>query len=255
MIDFHIHILPGLDDGASYWEETMSMAKAAVTDGTTAVVATPHYIGMHYHNTKEKVNRVITQFREFLAKAELPLEVYSASEVQLAPEIPQLLAEGVLPTVNDTNYLLVELPFGEHLANSEPVLAKLREMGLTPILAHPERHREIRENPQWLTTFIHDGGVAQVNTASLNGDHGKDVQGFANQLVQGRLVHLVGSDSHGLLQRKPGLSKGLEKILQLAGEEWADFMVHKCPQQILAGKPVGELSFPSQQQNLKDNLK
>lgn len=85
MIDFHIHILPGLDDGASYWEETMSMAKAAVTDGTTAVVTTPHYIGMRYHNTKEKVNRMITQFREFLSKAELPLQVYSASEVQLAP--------------------------------------------------------------------------------------------------------------------------------------------------------------------------
>lgn len=63
------------------------------------------------------------------------------------PSCFRLLAEGVLPTVNDTYYLLVELPFGEHLANSEPVLAKLWEMGITPIWAHPERHREIRENP------------------------------------------------------------------------------------------------------------
>lgn len=252
IIDFHIHILPGLDDGASYWEETMSMARAAATDGTTAFVVTPHYIGMRYHNTKEKVNRKIEEFRGYLVKANLPLQVYPATEVQLNPEIPRLLEEGIISTVNNTNYLLVELPFGEVLANSEPIIAQLREMGIIPIIAHPERHREVRQDPQWLTAFIQDGGLAQVNTASLAGDHGGDVQSFASMLVQKRLVHLLGSDSHGIWQRKPGLSKGIATIRQLAGDEWADFMVHKCPSRILTGKPLDELLLSLQETTRKE---
>ncbi|MDA8212386.1 MAG: hypothetical protein M0021_11000 [Clostridia bacterium] len=241
MIDFHIHILPGLDDGASYWEETMAMAKAAVADGTTALVAAPHYIGMRYHSSRDKVDRLVQELRGYLAKAKLPLEIYPAAEVQLGPDIPRLLADGVLPTVNDTGYLLVELPFGEELANSEPVIAKLREMGITPILVHPERHREVRENPQWLVDFIREGGLTQINTASLSGDHGEDIQRFADMLVRGHLVHLLGSDSHGVWQRKPGLSKGLAKIHQLAGERWAAFMVAECPFKVLTGRPPADL--------------
>lgn len=60
-------------------------------------------------------------------------------------------------------------------------------------------------------------------------------------LVRGHLVHLLGSDSHGVWQRKPGLSKGLAKIRQLAGERWAAFMVAECPFKALTGRPPADL--------------
>ena len=96
IVDFHIHILPGLDDGAGYWEESMAMAKAAIADGTTTLVVTPHYIDMRYHTTNVKLKKNLKEFKNLLTKANLPLEVYGAAEINLGSYVPELLSKGII---------------------------------------------------------------------------------------------------------------------------------------------------------------
>ncbi|WP_460001766.1 tyrosine-protein phosphatase [Paradesulfitobacterium aromaticivorans] len=238
LVDFHIHILPGLDDGACYWEESLDMAKAAIAEGTTAMVVSPHYIDMRYHSTKDKVSRKIDEFKGILAQKNLKLKIYQAAEVQLTEEIPRLAATDVIPTINNTNYMLIEFPFTAELGTVQERLDSLTEQGIIPVLVHPERYREVRAHPEWLDRFIGSGALTQVNAGSLLGEHGAEAQEFVQMLVRKHLAHLLGSDSHGVWQRKPGLAKGVAKIRQLAGEEWAMFMTSSCPQLILAGKRI-----------------
>ena len=42
-IDFHTHILPGIDDGSASVEESIELLKAEAAQGITKVVATPHF--------------------------------------------------------------------------------------------------------------------------------------------------------------------------------------------------------------------
>ena len=43
MIDIHCHALYGVDDGAKSLEESLSMIRQAKSQGTEAVILTPHY--------------------------------------------------------------------------------------------------------------------------------------------------------------------------------------------------------------------
>lgn len=237
VVDSHIHILPGMDDGAGSWEEAIEMARAVAADGSTALVVTPHYI-KSYQSTREKVDKALDVFRGYLVQAGLSLEIYPGAEISLSSEVPELLNKGVLPTINYTSYMLVELPFGEELAKSEKVISKLREAGIKPILAHPERHREVRAQPNWLSRFIEDGGLAQINADSLNGDRGEEVREFAEKLLELRQAHLLGSDAHNLQKRKPGMAKAIEVVRRVAGGRWAAFMAEECPVRVLAGQPL-----------------
>lgn len=241
VVDSHIHILPGLDDGAGSWEEAVEIAKAAMADGTTALIVTPHYNDMRDHTPRDRVYKELNVFRKYLAKARIALDLYPGAEITLHPRVPELLDKGVLTTINDTAYMLVELPFGEEIAKSEKVILKLRKAGIIPILAHPERHREVREQPDWLVRFIESGCLAQVNAGSLTGERGDVVRDFAENLVSRQLVHLLGSDSHNLSQRKPELAKAIEIIRRLVGEQRAAFMVKECPEKVLAGQPLNKI--------------
>jgi protein-tyrosine phosphatase len=116
MIDLHAHILPGLDDGARTLEESLEMARMAVADGITVMVATPHlYQGRSLDagrvNTKEVILAHLAQFRQDLAAAEIPLEVLPGCDFPLSFDSLQLLEQDQALTLNDAkHYLLLELP-------------------------------------------------------------------------------------------------------------------------------------------------
>jgi protein-tyrosine phosphatase len=197
VIDLHAHILPGLDDGARTWEESLEMARMAVADGITVMVATPHLyqsrsIDREQVNRKDIILARLTQFREKLAAAEIPLEVLPGCDFPLGFEALHLLEQGLALTLNDTRrYLLLELPDTALPPALEDICFQLQSRGLTPIITHPERHILIQERPEKLARLLDLGCLAQLTGSSLTGGFGRRVRKIARQMVKAGYIQLL----------------------------------------------------------------
>ena len=47
IIDFHSHVLPGIDDGSHSLEESIAMLRMEAEQGVSHVIATPHFYPRH----------------------------------------------------------------------------------------------------------------------------------------------------------------------------------------------------------------
>jgi len=243
MIDIHAHILPGVDDGAKNWEQSLEMARIAVEDGITAMVATPHLfkertIDLTRLNTKEIIIQLVAQLRHKLYVEKIPLEIIPGCDFPLSFESLQLLDDGRALTINDANrYLLLELPDTSLPPAMEEICFQLQSKGITPIITHPERHLIFQEMPYKLKRLIDLGCLVQMTGNSLTGWFGRRVKKISRQLVKLGYVHLLATDAHDPKGRPPLLSEAVTELSRLVGEKRARAMVNDIPQKIIAGEP------------------
>ena len=243
MIDIHAHILPGLDDGAKSWEESLEMARMAVADGIRVMVATPHLyksrsIDPGQINGKEIVFDRLALLREKLAAAEIPLEVLPGCDFPLGFESLQLLAQDLALTINDARrYLLVELPDTALPPALDDICFQLQSQGLTPIITHPERHFLIQERPQKLRRLLDLGCLAQLTASSLTGWFGRRVKKTSRHLVKAGYIQLLATDAHNTRSRPPVLSQAVKALSRLVGETQAWAMVTRFPEKVIKGEP------------------
>ena len=239
MLDTHSHILPGLDDGAEGWEQSLAMAHMAVDDGIEGMVCTPHWVLGRYANTRRIILSALEMLREKLANHDIPLQLYPGAELRLDPTLPQRLHSGDLLTLNDTGrFTLIELPHEVLPQNLEGFLWDLQIQGITPIISHPERNLALRQHPSLLYHLVRMGSLAQLTAASLLGHFGKEVQKFSYFLLDHNLVHILASDAHDLMARTPKLSQAFKIIEAMKGKEVASQMVYEIPKRIIQGEPV-----------------
>jgi len=239
MIDMHSHILPGLDDGAADWEQALAMARAAVDDGITEMVCTPHWVPGKYENSREAILERFSEFAGRLAEAQIPLRIHPGSELRIDTSIPARLKSGELATLfNGSGYVLLELPEESLPDNIHDFFWNLQLSGFRPILSHVERNPILKEHPQLLFNWVEGGILTQVTAASVVEDFTTEIRDFALTLVEHRLVHMLVTDTHGLRMRKPQLSGACRVIEELAGPETVGRMVLDTPRNILLGEPV-----------------
>lgn len=244
MIDLHVHILPGLDDGPTSWDGALDMARLAAADGITTVTATPHLfarrvVEMSRLNPAERIVAAAAELRTRLREAGIPLEVAVGCEAPLCPEMLLLLKEGRLLTLNNQGrYLCLEMPDTAIPPATEEVCFELLVQGLTPILSHPERHPLFQERPERLAGLLKLGCLAQITAGSITGDFGWRVSRFTKKLLKEGLVTVVASDAHDTHWRPPQLSPALATLRRWLGEAQAQALVLDNPRKILAGEPV-----------------
>ena len=243
MIDIHAHILPGVDDGAKNWEQSLEMAQMAVKDGIRVMVATPHFFSgrtpdQGQLNDKEIILQYVAQLRQKLSEATIPLEIIPGCDFPLGVESLKLLAEGRALTINDANrYLLLELPDTSLPPAMEEICFYLQSKGITPIITHPERHLILQEMPQKLKRLIDLGCLVQMTGNSLTGWFGRRVKKVSRQLIKLGYIHLLATDAHSPKGRPPVLSQAVTELSRLVGENRAWAMVHDLPEKIIAGEP------------------
>lgn len=201
MIDIHSHILPGVDDGAQTEQASIEMAKMAVEEGVTKIVASPHHKNRHYDNYKEAIVTHVKVLNELFQENNIPLEVLVGQEVRVYGEILRDFEKGEIQTINDTNYILIEFPFDSVPQYVDQLLYDMQIAGLRPIIVHPERNRELRENKQRMYELVRGGALSQVTAASLLGNFGKDVEQFSFELIEADLTHFIASDAHNTTNR------------------------------------------------------
>jgi protein-tyrosine phosphatase len=242
MIDIHIHILPGLDDGAKDWPQTLQMARMAREDGITAMVASPH---LYRHRmvepegliTKDKIFELVSQLNEKLSAAGTDLKIYPGCDVPLCREALDLLADGALMTIADGNrYLLLEFPFSGIPPAIEDILFNLTSTGITPIITHPERHLIFSETPQKLARLLDLGCLAQLTAQSLTGGFGRHIAKLSSQLVSKGYIQIMATDAHDPERRPPLLREATARLAKIVGESRAWDMVKTVPEKIVRGE-------------------
>lgn len=237
MIDLHCHILPGLDDGARDLSEALEMARIAVGDGISEIVATPHTEDGYHHNRGEEVRDAVSVFQASLAEHGIPLVLFPGAEVHIHINlIEQLIQREVLTLCDQQKYLLLELPsvFLPHYSDS--VIKGLLAEGITPLIAHPERNEYLRKQQNQLQAWIHQGARVQVNAGSLLGHWGKQTQMNAIGLLRRGWVHVVASDGHRMNVRQPLLSTAYQMIAKTVSA-LACHQLQENAKKVLHGEP------------------
>lgn len=236
MIDIHCHILPGLDDGSPHLEESLAMARIAVQDGIRNIIATPHVMTGVYPNRKDRIIQAVADFNQVLETEGLPLHILPGAECHLETNIAERLSRGELVTLNNTGkYLLIELPSTLIPGYAARAFYDIQMLGVTPIIAHPERNAAIMEDPMILEQFAVQGVLSQVTSHSISGIFGKTIQKAAIKLIQGGFVQLIASDAHSSHRRSPVLSQALARTELRWGEEFSRRLVYDNPRAIMEG--------------------
>ncbi|MEG7379493.1 tyrosine-protein phosphatase [Bacillus subtilis] len=220
MIDIHCHILPGMDDGASVSADSIEMARAAVHQGIRTILATPHHKNGVYENEPAAVREAADQLNKRLIKENIPLTVLPGQEIRIYGDLERDLAERQLLSLNDTKYILIEFPFDQVPRYAERLFYELQLKGYIPVIAHPERNREIRENPSLLYHLVEKGAVSQITSGSLAGTFGKQMKAFSLRLAEANLIHFVASDAHNLKTRDFRCREALDVLEKEFGREF-----------------------------------
>ena len=220
-VDLHSHVLPRVDDGARDARESLEMLRVAAADGTRVIAATPHASRCSREQIIEGVERL-----NALATAEgIEITVVAGSEVRLNADVPEWYRAGQLATLNNTDYLLVELPLrGEWPSYVDQAIYDLQLAGALPVLAHAERYPAVQEQVSILTGLIARGVLIQINANSLRDDFGRSARDTAEILIQARFAHLIASDSHRADSRPPRVRAAIERAAELADAEYAGWM-------------------------------
>jgi len=238
MFDLHNHILPAIDDGAPDWDTALAMVQTAVETGTTAIVATPHVIEGGWLPDWEDITARCCELAAAAQDSGLDITIYPGAEVALAMEILERVGGPGSYCINGGKYMLVELPATHIPAFADEFFFTLQARGITPIIAHPERHPEIARDPEILKAWIEKGILAQLNGPSLTGRMGQRVMATAELLLTNNMVHCIGSDAHGSRTRSPRLTPAVAKITALAGTARASRLLYENPKQIINGEDI-----------------
>ncbi|MDO6355950.1 hypothetical protein Q3V94_12880 [Caloramator sp. CAR-1] len=212
MLDIHSHIIPEIDDGADSFEIFFEMAKIAQEDGVETIVATPHFIAGRYETDYETVKKHVNDLNLYLKNQNIQINILAGQEILISKDLLSYLHQGLISPINDTNYMLVELPFDEIPKYTFDILYELKIKNITPIVAHPERYLEIIKQPEKINDFIDEGCLFQINSSSLLGYFGKDVKNTATLFLKHNIVDFIGSDCHDSIRRKPKVNEALNII-------------------------------------------
>jgi tyrosine-protein phosphatase YwqE len=198
-LDFHSHILPGLDDGATDMNNALELASAMKSWGFERVTCTPH-ITNKYRNTPDGMLPVFEKMQEALDSKGIDLDIKLSAEYRLVPETwPEVLEKNWIMPIED-KYILMELPIFDpsDIKDLKPLeeFRKVVSLGLVPLLPHPERYAYLSRKE--LMEFLEAGVKIQCNYGSFAGLYGEDVRQKAQALLDEGLVSFYGSDMHNM---------------------------------------------------------
>jgi protein-tyrosine phosphatase len=237
-IDTHCHLLPGVDDGASTWDDALAMARLAVADGIATAIVTPHQLGVNRELAGPTIRAKTAHLQEFLDQHGVPLQVFPGAEVRVEPDLIDAVREGEVLTLADRGrYVLLELPHEVYLPLDD-LLRDMRRAGLAGILAHAERNQGLLAQPEAVPRLLEAGCLLQITAGSILGSFGSEVQRLSQRLIERGQVHFVATDAHGAKLRRPHMREAFQRTIELAGYKRACDLFRDNPAAILHDRPI-----------------
>ena len=216
MVDFHTHILPGIDDGSPDTKTSLEMLKVLRKQGVDKIVATPHFYlakdsSKNFFRSRE---RAVGKLLNEIENTDNIPQIVLGAEVLLYPEIGGLTDLDKF-CISGTNYLLVEMPFFKWSSITYETLEKIRRAGIIPIIAHFERYFKYQKDKRMVFRLLDIGCMLQANASFFNNVlTRRKALGFLRE----EIIHFVGSDCHDLKKRRPNIGKAYEIIEKKHGQ-------------------------------------
>ena len=236
MIDIHSHILPSVDDGARNIAESISILESAAGQGVIGIVATPHVLASP---TAVEWQQVVESFQRLSRECchrKLPLSLYLGAECRLSPELPEMVRANPALSINGgMRYLLLEFPFYEIPLFANQTIYELQLMGITPIIAHPERCQPIVNDLTILHEFIVKGLLVQIDAGSVLGRFGRKTAKTAHKMLRLGWVHMVASDTHSPQVAPYDLAAARRVIGKSSGRDALENMFVRTPDRVVKG--------------------
>lgn len=235
MYDIHCHLIPGIDDGARDKEEALSLLRIAEKEGITHIVFTPHMHLGRFDNFKNDIFDSFIEFKLLAAKENIAIDLAFAAEVRIDADILHLCKLGKIPFFkgeNNQQVILLELPHSQFPPGAEKLISWMVAQGITPLIAHPERNRDIQKSPDLALKLKRLGCLLQVTAGSVLGQFGDKSQNLAFSLLEQKLADVVASDAHNLKRRPPKLKYAYQYIADNYSVEYANDLFINNPKSI-----------------------
>jgi protein-tyrosine phosphatase len=194
-VDIHSHLLPGIDDGARTFEDSLRLTQALQGFGITQIITTPHIIQHVWDNTHEQIQSLEKDTSANLATANITIPFKAAAEYLMDDQFVRLFQSNNLLTLKD-NYVLVEMSYINAPIQLYTILFDLQVAGYIPVLAHPERYLFYQNNFDEYRKLKRAGCLFQLNLLAVVGYYGKQINKTAEQLLTEGMYDYVGSDVH-----------------------------------------------------------
>ena len=235
MFDIHCHIVPGVDDGPKSWEVAVAMCRMAAADGIEHIVATPH-ANDRYRYDRERLAVAIDQLRELVG---MPPRLSLGCDFHLSYDnLQSVLADPQRYTIDETPYILVELSNYSVPVQITDCFLKLGDIGLTPIITHPERNPILQRSLERVVDWAEQGCIIQLTASAFTGFWGEKTKEAAEWLMDREAVHILASDAHDTERRTPNLSVARDHVAEYYGAELARLLVEDNPRAVVSGQPL-----------------
>lgn len=223
LTDMHAHWIPGIDDGAKSWEESMEMIRQYQLMGYQKLIATPHIFSGYYPNTISSIKEAFENLQGRLSAEFSAITMEFAAEYFMDDYFKKLVDQEDIITFTSGEVLVEQSYFAESPGIDE-IFFQLQIKGYTPVLAHPERYTYYHQRLKKLEAFKDRGIKLQINATSLSGKYGREVAKVAEQFLEMGWVDYIGTDAHHLADL---ISLKDLMISSKAGKNW-----EKCMNQL-----------------------
>ncbi|MBM3908001.1 MAG: hypothetical protein FJ363_07970 [Gemmatimonadetes bacterium] len=225
--DFHSHLMPGVDDGAADLAESRAAVTAFANDGVRTAITTPHFDGS-LTRSAELGGARLAEFDAAFAALTGDAAVQAAGVqllrgVELMLDIPDPDVGDPRLRLNGGRFVLVEYP-GLQLPpqHAEFAIRALRDAGWQPVLAHPERYRNVDDTLEGLVALRYAGALFQVNAGSFVGHYGAGPKRRALSLLAQGWIDYGSSDYHS--RGTPSVSAARSALKDLGASEQAELL-------------------------------
>ena len=211
------------------------MCRTAAADGITHMVATPH-ANDRYHYDREYLQGLLSHLQQLIGdspKLSLGCDFHLSYD-----NLQDALAHPSRYVIEGTRYLLVEFSNYSVPQQTTDSFRKLGDLGITPIITHPERNPILRENLQRVAEWADQGCVVQMTGSALTGFWGEPTRRAALWLLEHKAAHVLATDAHDTEKRVPVLSTARDAVAAICGLETAQAMVEGNPGAIIANQTL-----------------
>ena len=238
IVDMHVHLLAGLDDGPRTREDALEMCRQMCEQGVHSSVALAHQNEGYPQNTPERIREATQLLRQELQEVKIPLTVYPGAEVTLEPDLMEHWSRGRLLSVGDhREYLLLELTRGQY-HDPKPFILRLKEERIRVILAHAERVPTWLEEPAKLEELVRLGCLVQITASAFARPANPRGEKVLRDWATRGLIHLLGSDGHSVRRRPPHSRAGVQVLERWLGRERTEKIAGTNGLAILKGEPL-----------------